>query len=206
VTITNGYTDTPTLADALGVTDLDDDVKFDAAINAASRQIDGHCGRGDGLGFWQTTLQTRKFRADDGQCIQVADISTATGLIVKLDEGDDGSFSRTLTINTDFILAPLNAALNTPVEPWYELILVSGYRFPMSASGRPGVSITAQFGWPAVPDDVSLACLIHAKNLYKAGSGSLAGYQLTVDGDVAYQPGMDAPTKRLLERFVKGLT
>lgn len=203
MTITNGYTDVPTLAAALGVDDVDDDLKFEAAINSASRSIDGHCGRGEKLGFWQTTLQTRKFRAEDGQCIQVADISTADGLIVKLDANDDGTFGTTLTIDTDFILAPLNAHLNTPVEPWYELVLVSGYRFPMSTSGRPGVSITAKFGWPVVPDDVAQACLIHAKNLYKAASGSLSGYQLTAEGDVAFQPGMDAPTKLLLEPFRK---
>jgi hypothetical protein len=34
--------------------------------------------------------------------------------------------------------------------------------------GRPTVQVTAKFGWPAVPDDVTKACLVQAGQLHKA--------------------------------------
>jgi hypothetical protein len=32
---------------------------------------------------------------------------------------------------------------------------------------RPGVQVTAKFGWPSVPDDINQACLILTADLYK---------------------------------------
>jgi hypothetical protein len=46
--VTNGYTDVALLASFLDINDGDEDVELEAAINAASRQIDAHCGRRSG--------------------------------------------------------------------------------------------------------------------------------------------------------------
>jgi hypothetical protein len=32
---------------------------------------------------------------------------------------------------------------------------------------RPGVQVTAKWGWPSVPSDINMACLILAADLYK---------------------------------------
>jgi hypothetical protein len=168
VTITNGYTDLATLREELGnyiSADTGDDAKLGRAIEAASRQIDGYCGRK----FWvDSTEADRQFWAESGRLCYVDDISTVTNLAVKIDEDANGSFERTLTITTDFILLPANAADMVPVRPYTEIILADNYTFPMPSNGRPGVQVTAKFGWPAVPDDVKKACLIQAADLFKA--------------------------------------
>lgn len=168
--ITNGYC---TLADLkpelrIPTADTDDDSRLEVAIAAASRQIDAHCGRR----FWQdASVQVREYYATDPRHCEVDDISTTSGLIVKIDDDDDGTFETTLTISTNFILRPLNAADRVPVWPFDEIVLVdtvNAQAFSLHSSGRPGVQVTARFGWPAVPDDVKKACLVQSAMLFKS--------------------------------------
>ncbi|MGA0894499.1 MAG: hypothetical protein ACO3S5_07720 [Ilumatobacteraceae bacterium] len=168
--ITNGYCTLAELKPELRIpvlTDIDDDARLEVAIAAASRQIDAHCGRR----FWQDSgVVQREFYANDYRRCEVDDISTTTSMVVQIDDDDDGTFETTLHINTDFILRPLNANHRVPVWPWEEIVLVDAINgnFPMSQSGRPGVRVTARFGWPAVPDDVKKACMVQSAMLFKS--------------------------------------
>ena len=168
MTIVNGYCTLAQLRSELGSYasgDTDDDSKLEMSIEAASRQIDGYCGRR----FWADgTVKTREYYAENHRSCEVDDISTVTGLIVKIDEDANGTFETTLTVTTDFILLPANAADEVPVQPYTELWAADNYYFPCLGNGRPGVQVTATFGWPAVPDDVEKACLIQAADLFKA--------------------------------------
>jgi hypothetical protein len=179
------------------------DTRLEVAISAASRQIDAFCGRR----FWQdATVVAREFFADDTRCVRVDDISTSTGLIVKTDDDEDGTFETTLTIGTDFLLMPRNADKEYPVQPWTELIAVSmGTNwFPVAYGGRPGVQVTAKFGWPAIPDDVAKACLIQATMLYKASDAAFGAVQLSIDAPALRLGGRLNPLAAgLLERYVK---
>lgn len=173
--ITNGYTTLDLLKGELDISSATTtyDTRMEAAINAASRQIDHETGRR----FWQdATVVDRQYYADDWQTLLVDDISTTTGLVVKLDDGDDGAFATTLTIGTHFLVLPLNAADRVPAWPYTEIVLVdTNYRFPVSSSMRPGVQVTAKFGWPAVPDDIAKACLIQAVQLFKSSDAVFGG-------------------------------
>lgn len=195
--ITNGYTSAQALSDELGITDFDDAPRLEAAISTASRQIDAHCGRR----FWQDTeVVTRTYAASDRRRLAVDDISTTDGLVVVIDDDDDGTYETTLTETTDFILGPLNALLEVPARPYEEIMLVDNYQWPTYL--RPGVQVTAKFGWPAVPEDVVTACTIQAKNLYKVtGAGVFGSMQLSVDGIPMRIPGLDYVAKALLENF-----
>ena len=93
-------------------------------------------------------------------------ISTLTGLIVKIDTDYDGTFETTLTIDTDFILEPLNALTEVPAWPYTEIVLVANYAFPTGR--RAGAQVTAKFGWPAIPDDVTMANALLAHDLFKS--------------------------------------
>src|SRR4051794_12515523 len=139
VTITNGYCTLAQLKLEKGISDTVDDDVLSTAINASSRQIDGLCGQR----FWQdATVQTRTYRATSRDYLDLleaddaAGISTTTGLVVKLDTDDSGTYETTLTSGTDFYLEPLNAATRTPVWP-YTAIRLSGlnYLFQPSAYG-----------------------------------------------------------------------
>lgn len=155
----------------LGVGDSADDLSIASAIAAASREIDAHCGRS----FWQDTeVVTREFFATSAMCVDLLDqpgeqpareISTATGLIVKSDDGS-GAFASTLTISTGFLLYPRNAAADG--FPYSEIKVVDGTGFSRAYNGRATVQITARFGWPSIPDDVNKACRIQAAQLFKA--------------------------------------
>lgn len=176
MTVTNGYCTRAEVELELGfaVNDALAAAKIDTAIAAASRQIDGYTGRR----FWQdATVQTRQYFADNVLECRTDDISTVTGLVVKVDSNDDGAFATTLTQTTNFLLLPLNAEDETPARPYNDIRIVdSGISsFPISASGRPGVQVTAKFGWVAVPDDVRKAALTQAVQLYKASDAVFGG-------------------------------
>lgn len=156
------------------ISDTNDDTLLDLSISAASRQIDGWCGQR----FWMDdTPVVREFCADNPRCLYLLDdetgdgIADTTGLIVAVDTDGDGVFENTLTIGTDFLLYPRNAAQRTPAWPYTEIHMTYPTNVYLPAnlySGRPGVQITALWGWPAVPDDVTKACLIQAGQLFKA--------------------------------------
>jgi len=204
--ITNGYATLDQLKAQMRITvsDVLDDDRLELSIAAASRQIDAHCGRR----FWQDSMVVdRQFYADNSRICHVDDISTPSGLIVKVDDDDDGVFETTLTITSNYILRPLNAADMVPVQPWDEVVLVDSngaVTFPLHSTGRPGVQVTAKFGWPAVPDDVTKACLVQAGLLFKADDASLGAIQFA-DAGVALrmQNRLHPVAEALLEPYCK---
>lgn len=166
MSITNGYCTLEQIKTELGLDDELDSTLLELSVAAASRQIDGQCGRR----FWQdATAVTRTYDADSSGLVEVDDISTTVGLIVKVDYDGTGGYATTLTVGTDYLVAPVNAAAAAPVRPYTELQMVgtSNAYFPTGWS-RPGVQVTAKFGWPAVPDDITKACIVQALQLYKS--------------------------------------
>ena len=174
--ITNGNTTLVDIKARLAIIDTIDDAALELAVNAASRRIDAYCGQR----FYQdATVQAREFYPADPVTLDFTyaepgeprdGISTATGLIVKIDTDNDGTFETTLTSGTDFLLTPRNAATRTPVWPYTGLRLITSslWYFPRPYYGRPSVQVTAKWGWPAVPDDVTQACMIFAVDLFKS--------------------------------------
>ena len=199
--VTNAYTTTDAVKAELRITDTLSDDLVELAVNAASRQIDGHCGR---FFYQDSALSTRTYYADDYETCEVDDISTTTGLVVKTDDADTGAFGTTLTITTNFILLPTNAAVSYPVQPYTCIRLAdSGVSaFPMSASGRPGVQVTAKFGWPAVPEDVEKACRIQAVQLYKSSDAVFGGLSFDA-GILRVREGLNPMAAALVERYAK---
>lgn len=148
---------------ALPISSTDDVSLLNIAITGASRGIDSYCGQR----FWvDSAVTVRQYHASESRHLVVDPISTTTGLIVETDTAGDGTFATTLTITTDFLLQPVNAAAETPPEP-YTLIWLPSASFPLSTNGRPTVQVTAKFGWPAIPDDVRAAALLLARDLFK---------------------------------------
>ena len=199
--ITNGYCTLAQLQDETGVTAAAETTKMEIAIGAASRQIDGFCDRR----FWQDgSVVARQYWPDDTRTLYVDDISTTTGLIVALDEGDNGAFSTTLTITTDFILLDVNAADRVPAFPYTQIRIVNtNTGFPMFSSGRPGVQVTAKFGWPAVPDDVTKACIIQAHQLWKAKDAVFGGLSFGDSGFMRVRENMNPMAAALLAPYCK---
>ncbi len=202
--IVNGYATLAQVRTELGnygVADTGDDSMIELAVEAASRQIDGHCGRR----FWvDGSVVTREYHADSTYCCEVDDISTTTGLVVKIDDVGDGTFGTTLTITTDFLLAPANAADEVPARPFTEIRLVDNYTFPRPSNGRPGVQVTAKFGWPAVPDNVEKACIVQAIQLFKAKDAAFGVASFgDMGGGLRVQAGLNPIAKALVDQYAK---
>ncbi len=166
--ITNGYATLVGIKAYLSISDSTDDTLLETLVESASRSIDKIANR---RFYADTTATVRLYRAYSDVFVYTDDISSTTGLIVKVDEAGNGTYSKTLTLNTDYIMDPLTAdALG---RPFTQLTMVSNNEswpiFPgLTQNGlRPGVQVTAKFGWPSVPSDVNVACLILTADLYK---------------------------------------
>jgi hypothetical protein len=167
--ISNGYTTLATFQAYTGMTTVtaDETINIEKAIESASRSIDRMTNRR----FWADASATaRQYRATDFYRLFVDDISSTTGLIVKTDTGGDGTYETTLTFNTDYILDPINAPQQE--RPFTVVTMVGTTLFPSPINLRPGIEVTAKFGWynGTPPDDVEEACLILSTDLVKRAS------------------------------------
>ncbi len=205
MTVTSGYSTLTQVKSVAQVRGAEDDETIELAINAASRMIDAYCG----WRFWQDpTVVARTFEVEDEDELYFAyepagdGISTATGLIVKLDNDGDGVFEQTLTIGTDFVLKPFNALARYPAWPYTELVLINSVVFPSLVDDRPGVQVTAKWGFPAVPDDVTSACVLLARDLYKEMKSAPFGIA-DFGGDGPIRVGAHRTARMLLDPYRK---
>lgn len=136
------------------------DADISAALEAASRGIDGVCDRR----FYADSdaSQVRYYTPLSGRMVSIDDCVTITS--VYTDTSGDGTFASQLTSVTDYIANPLNAAADG--WPWTRLELN-----PQSANYFPvqprSVEVTGKFGWTAVPAPVVEATTILASALLK---------------------------------------
>ena len=187
MTITNGYA---TLAQIkallrINVDDTTDDDALERAITTASRRIDARCAR---RFYADANASARTYTAVNGWRVDIDDVSTTTGLVVKTDDDADGIFETTWA-SVDYQLEPLNAlAKGEPVRR----IIAIGSTWPTWAAPVP-VQVTAKWGWPAVPAEITDACLLLAGRLFKrqdsllgvAGFGDLGVISVrSIDPDI----------------------
>jgi hypothetical protein len=166
--ITNGYTTLVAMKNFLSIVDSTDDTLLEGLIESASRSIDRIANR---RFYADSSASARSYRANNNVFVYVDDISSTTDLVVKTDDDGDGTFETTLTINTDFLVDPLTASALG--RPFTQLTMVNTlnvwpvYPGLFSNGLRPGVQVTAKWGWPSVPDDIETACQILTADLYK---------------------------------------
>lgn len=148
----------------LGITDSGDDAILASALSGASRAIDLAAGRQFGK---VDTPEARYYGASwSSECfryvVEIDDLMTTTALVVKTDPDTEGTFDNTLVLDTDFRLAPYNAAAKG--RPWRTLILGSGVTAPR---GNRRIQVTATFGWTAVPATIKQAAITQAIRFFK---------------------------------------
>lgn len=164
------------LRDRFAIADPYDDTVLDLVLDAVSRRISDHClrifwdaGLDDDGEVLQAPATARLVGPDHVRCgvVYVEDFSTTTGLVVKTDDNDDGTYETTWTISTDFQVEPLNGVVNgQPGWPYWRIRAVGSRSFPVSTTGRPTVQVTARWGWATVPSPVREACLLQAARLF----------------------------------------
>jgi len=166
--IVNGYATLTQIKNYMSISDNTDNDLLEDLIESASRSIDRIANR---RFYLDSTASARLYRAYSDIFVFVDDIGTTASLAVAVDENGNGTYTKSLTLNTDFILDPLTAS--SLGRPFTQLTMVSNTEmwpiFPgLTQNGlRPGVRVTARWGWPSVPDDINMACLILTADLYK---------------------------------------
>lgn len=173
------------LRDYLRVDDLEDAVQAALAITTASRAVDDHANRQYGkLDAVAARVYTAWPDYERGRwVVTIDDLMSTAGLVVTVDG----------IAVTDYDLEPVNAAADG--RPWTSLAFTDDSEATPTGAVHE-VSITAVWGWTAVPDPVKQATLLQASRLLKrrdapfgvAGSpelGSEMRLLAKVDPDVA---------------------
>jgi hypothetical protein len=171
--------------------DTVDDAQLARSIEAASRRIDGVCDR---IFYQEPTVSARVYDATNLASVSIDDVSTLSGFIVKVDDGFD--YATTLVLDVDFRVEPLNNL--SKGLPVYRLVSLSGI-FPRSTV-RPGVQVTARWGFPTIPSAITEATLLMAGRLFKRGD-SLLGVAGFTDMGVITVRGVDPDVDHLIQPF-----
>ena len=149
-TLTDRLVTEDDLKELLGIGDTVDDNRLTLAADAATQMVQAYCDRH----FVQQAAATaRVYVASTPWLVEVDDISTTTGLVVKTDEDDDGVFETTWATG-DYQLEPLNGKMGGQTWPYTRLRAIQSREWP-SDFGQAVVQVTARWGW-ANPDDSSL--------------------------------------------------
>jgi hypothetical protein len=196
--VVNGYCTVAQLKARFDLDGPDNDPLITNAVNAASRQVDQHCHR---RFYVDTTVAARVFQATSPYLVEVDDFSTTTGLIVKTDSGDNGTYDVTWDA-ADYQVEPLNAVAGGIEGHAYTRVrAVSTRRFYLGR--RPRVQITAKWGWAAVPPPVADATMIQAARLFRrkdTPDGIAGGFEF---GAVRVSSRFDPDVEMLLAPFCR---
>ena len=193
--ITNGYATRNQIKAALriGTADNIDDDLIDNCAGAASRLIDGFCNRK----FWAVgSATTRVYQAEDSFFCSIDDIS-GTAITLQTSTNADGVFDTTWS-PTDWQLEPLNGNLDGIEWAYDKIRAIGDYLFPTvnaNYGSQALVKVTANFGWPYVPETITQATIIQASRIFKrydsplgvAGFGDMGAIRVSraLDPDVA---------------------
>lgn len=150
-----------------------DDGTYAALLDAASRAVEQFTRRQ----FNDAESATeRLYRAVDPWRLPVDDFSTTTGLVVSTDG--------TAWDADDYETRPINGVVNGQTGWAFTDLLAVNRTFPFRGR-RSTISVTAQWGWAAVPEAIKQTTLNVAAALVNAGSGSGGGGQVrseSIDG------------------------
>jgi len=128
---------------------------------AASRGIDLALGRR----FYPDAdaTQVRYYSPDSPTWLRIDDLITLTSVLT--DQGGAGTFSNTWTVNTDFVLEPLNA----PADgfPYRSIRTNSRSSMYFPTSYPRTVKVTGKFGWTAAPPAIKNATVLLAARIIK---------------------------------------
>jgi hypothetical protein len=168
---------------------------IEAAISAAEKAIDNTCGRTFAVSGSATARvfapNERRVLIEDGEVLIVDDIGSLTDLAVE--SGSGGSYSAVSA--STYEAWPLGAL--TRGWPVTALLALGGC-WP-TGTGR--VRVTARWGWPSVPADVTQATLLLATRLYRR-KDSPEGVIGSADFGLLRVTNRDPDVRALLEPYV----
>lgn len=189
----NEYAELQELKDARRVTSTTNDETLQRALTRASRAIDDRTGR---RFYLDGTVSARVYRTSGrivrvewGSLFLVDDISTATGLIVET--GDGTSW----TTVTSYLTEPENAIVRGRA-------IESLYSETIDWCVTSHIRVTADWGWPAVPDSIAEATLLLANRRFTRRDSPEGVAGTGPEGAIRVSR-FDSDIEDLVEPFVK---
>lgn len=160
------YTTTALVKSSLGIptATTSEDTAIAAAIDAAEALINNYTGR-----TFETVTESRTFIPRTASILDIDDLATLSGLTIKTDEDQNGSYENTLVQGTDFVMVG-----NT--NPYRKVTQIN-QGWPLSIYGRPTVQVTGTWGFASsVPDNIKQAALLMSCRLFQRKASPL-GFQ-----------------------------
>lgn len=140
--------------------------------SAASRMVEDTCDR---IFYQFDSPSTRRYIPENYYEVVTHDIATTDGLVVQVDQTYDGSYATTLTLDSDFLMDPPDGFDYANMQVPYSGLRIVGVNTTHNAFFPPAtefrqytVKVTATFGWPFVPDEVTFATKKAAAWLFKS--------------------------------------
>jgi len=155
------YVSDQELTDYLRSTIVADEVDIAAAKLAAESTINDYCGR---IFTVPTTATTRTFVVDDPYVVIVPDIANVTSLVI-VDNGTTLSAADYQMEIASGKVGPISVSGRT--WPYTQIRRMSGTWY-CDTYGNDALSITARWGWAAIPPEVSLATKLLARDYLMA--------------------------------------
>lgn len=156
--ITNGYTTGSAVKTALGIIDATSDSELELVIESVSRLIDDYTGRF----FYQVAASTAYYTADE-YLTQPIDDFVSVGTVAT--DGDaNGTYSTVWSANTDYAVAPFNAAATG--RPYTEIVALTEGANTFPIGTIKGVKIVGTRGWPSIPKPVEMSCIIQSGRIF----------------------------------------
>ena len=161
--LVNCYCALADVAVRVGIEDFADDTTLEAAITSASRAMDLAYGQ-----FWYDagSASARVFRPSSQYYAWVDPFSTTTGLVIKTDDDDDGTYETTWT-SDEYELDQFGGDMANIMSSPYDTIRGISRYFPRYGQRRRTLQVTARWGWATVPQSVHEASKILAVDLWK---------------------------------------
>lgn len=168
-------------------------LKFEQALDTASRLIDQDCGR-----TFASSTATKRLACDGGDTLLVPDLVSVTTL--KVDDDADGIYENVLTA-ADY---ELNTWNETDTRWPYEFIVRLDTWWPRRnwAGRRRLVEINGTWGWSTVPAEIKQATLILAARLVQRSNAALGVQGVSDFGPFSIRTN-DPDYQHLISRFVK---
>lgn len=190
MTITNGYATLEEVKAALRVIDTIDDALIETAIEAASREIDGHTERF----FYNAGTETKLFIPTDFFLCEVDDLISVTTIKTRA----QGTAFSVVFGENDFQLEPLNGNVGGIDTPFTRIRAIGEKLFPQfdirdTNAFKATVEVTGVFGFSEVPKAINQATILLGMRQFKrfdaplgvAGFGDIGAINITrVDPDV----------------------
>lgn len=171
-----------------GMTGSDNDKRIDDDLLAISRYLDIRIGRHftkDASPVARAFIIGGRYTptTEKGKVLYLPDFA-GDPTSIKIDEDDDGSFAdETALVAADYQNLPLNAALEPELQPYDSIRLTEWGDKSVWPNGSM-VEITAQWGWPAVPEAIIRSTADIAALLRIEGIRSTNRIQEGIDGAI----------------------